>query len=458
MSTKHTKLYDILGVDPKSSLEEIKKAFKKLAIKWHPDKWSNATDQEKTTADAKFKEISEAYGILTDSKKREMYDRYGEDALKSGGGPTEMNEEDMADLFGGMGIPFGGMFGRNTRQKKLKFPNIKHEFNVTLKDVCFGTNIAFEITRYNLKKDKQPSKSDMECSDCKGSGVKLRVVQMGPGMISQQQEKCKLCNGDGICFPESFFEKKVQKFSRSVPKGIYEGETLIIENNGHELPDCYKDDFPNQERSNIVLIVHEIENEEKDTVKYSRGVDGSMFNVRTEITLQPHETICGTIIKLKYIDGNDITVKIPPGIVFTRGKSPDCVVIIPKLGTPYYRQKNTFGDLYIIVKIDTSKFLTDIANNEHKLSQLWKIMSDTNKPNNSEDKSAESTESTEPINSIPLETFIDSKEHKESVKNFHNYKRMKLNNDDNDNDDSGPNFGPRFGGNFGGQPAQCVHQ
>jgi DnaJ homolog subfamily A member 2 len=129
---KETKFYDILGVSPSASESELKKAYYKLAKTYHPDKNPDAGD--------KFKEISHAYEILSDSQKREVYDRYGEKGLSNGGGDGGMGGMDANDLFASMfgGSPFGGGGGGRRSQGPRKGKDVGHQLGVSLEDLFKG--------------------------------------------------------------------------------------------------------------------------------------------------------------------------------------------------------------------------------------------------------------------------------------------------------------------------------
>lgn len=134
---KETELYDLLEVSTEASSQEIKKAYRKLAMKYHPDK--NPGNPE---AEAKFKEIGEAYEILSDEEKRQRYDKYGKEAFKEGGG------RDPTDLFEAMfgGSPFSSFFGGNQRGPK-KTEDIVHQLEVTLEDLYNGKTSKLAVTR-----------------------------------------------------------------------------------------------------------------------------------------------------------------------------------------------------------------------------------------------------------------------------------------------------------------------
>jgi DnaJ-class molecular chaperone len=145
-----TSFYDFLGVKPDATTEELKKAFRKTALKWHPDKWVNGTEEEKHEAEEKFKKFNDIHSILNDPEKRKKYDRVGPDILKADGGSHEMSREDMEELFKEMGMPFG-FGGHRGRQKKreMKFPNVTHVIKASIADTYTGKQIIFEVVLNN---------------------------------------------------------------------------------------------------------------------------------------------------------------------------------------------------------------------------------------------------------------------------------------------------------------------
>jgi DnaJ-class molecular chaperone len=368
-----TKLYTILDIKPNATEAEIKKSFKKLALKWHPDKWASASDDEKKIAENKFKELSYAYEIIGNPEKRSTYDRFGEDAVKNDGG-REMSEEQFREMFGGqmggLGGMFGGMFGGggNEKKKEITMPNVEHVIEITLQDVYTGSSVEFEINRYNLKKGKQPTKEDIVCTECKGKGSSVHLEQFGPGMMRQSVRECKKCSGKGSMFPEAFFEKKAQKFAKKIPKGIMDSEKIIIDNKGHEVPSCFKDKFPGQERTDIVLTISEKQNCTIDGHTYVRGANGSPFNLALNLTIEPHEAICGGYRNIPFLGGQNICIKIPSGIIFEKQH----IVVVPKMGLPYYKQPDAFGELFVILEVNTN-FKPD----KTKLSEIWNILTNT---------------------------------------------------------------------------------
>ena len=235
-----TKLYDILGVPSDAANEDIKKAYRKLAMKWHPDKWQKATEAEKQEANEQFKKISSAYEILCDEEKREMYDRYGE--VDNQGGNPNMNADIFRDMFGNMGgFNMGGFpFGQQKqKQQKIVVPNITCEVKLDMSDVYNGKTIDIEIQRYTLKKGKNPTKTKMTCEECEGRGMITKMKKLAPGMMQQIQQQCDKCNGACIIFPADCFEKEQIKISKAIPKGVFQGTKITIDNMGHEIPKSF---------------------------------------------------------------------------------------------------------------------------------------------------------------------------------------------------------------------------
>lgn len=172
MAEQQRDLYEVLGVDRNADEAAIKKAYRKLAKKYHPD--ANPGDKE---AEQKFKEATNAYGILSDSEKRRQYDQFGHAAFENGGGGFggfDFNAADMGDIFGDIfGDLFGGGARRRARSGPMKGANLRGRINITFEEAVFGCEKELEVM---LKE---------ECHVCNGSGAK-------PGT---SPETCPKCNG-----------------------------------------------------------------------------------------------------------------------------------------------------------------------------------------------------------------------------------------------------------------------
>ncbi|KAL8127715.1 hypothetical protein AgCh_014583 [Apium graveolens] len=190
--SNNTKYYEVLGVFKNVTQDELKKAYRKAAIKNHPDKGGDSD---------KFKEISHAYEVLSDPEKREIYDQYGEDALKEGmGGPGEMHDPvEMFHSFFNGASPFGHGNGRVQRQKRGE--DVVHPLKISLEDMYSGTSkklsLSHNVICSKCKCKGSKSGASMKCSGCHGSGRKVSMRQLGPSMYQQMQHPCDECKGSG---------------------------------------------------------------------------------------------------------------------------------------------------------------------------------------------------------------------------------------------------------------------
>lgn len=200
--------YTALGVPRSSSLEDIKKAYKKLALKHHPDRGG---DQEK------FKEVSEAYEVLSDPEKKQIYDLHGKEGLEAaaqGGG---------GDPFGGMHFPFdmfSNVFGGPPRARKKRKEMVLH---LTLEEVCLGKTKTIDMTRRVIDQSKVRG-----CDTCEGQGCQVRIQGMGSGMFQHEMVPCTSCRGVGKVVPDDAVTLVEEKLSIDVPPGCPEGHTFVL--------------------------------------------------------------------------------------------------------------------------------------------------------------------------------------------------------------------------------------
>ena len=235
--------YDILGVDKSAGADEIKRAYKKLAIQYHPDR--NPGDKE---AEAKFKEAAEAYEVLHDEQKRQVYDQYGEEGLKGGGmggGFTDLNDifSAFGDIFGGFGFSSGFGGGRRSQSRRVyRGRDQRLRVELTLSEVVNGCKKKFKVKNDVVCDHCHGSGSEdgqtENCPQCGGSGYVVQTQRSPFGMIRQQsvcpqcrgegtiiKSKCKHCHGEGIVPGESIVEV-------TFPAGLSEGMVLTLEGKG----------------------------------------------------------------------------------------------------------------------------------------------------------------------------------------------------------------------------------
>jgi len=348
-------LYNILNVDKNVSEQDLKKAYRKAALKYHPDR----NQGKKEEAETKFKEVSEAYEILNNPKKREIYDKFGYDMLKqmNGEAPSESPHDIFSHMFGG-----GGGFHQQGREKERE-TDIVAMINIDLEDVFNGKKINKE---YQYKKcciicdgrGVRKGASVKQCSSCNGRGVKISMMHMGP-MVQQVQRECDACQGRGTIYrPEDICNKcNMKKFviendivTIDIPRGIKSDEKLTFYNKGHE--------DEGRERGNMVLVVKVDDNE-----KFRRNGD-DLYMENVDINL--YESLVGTSLSIDYIDGEERHIKIDD--IIEPGKN----YKVGGLGMPIRDMPSVNGDLYINFKVQYPQNIEYSDENIQTLSRILK--------------------------------------------------------------------------------------
>lgn len=244
--------YDVLGVSKGASDTEIKKAYRKAAMKYHPDKFSGASEKQKKEAEDKFKEVNEAYQVLSDEQKKSQYDQFGHSAFENGGGSGGFGGggfggfEDLGDIFGSFFGGNSGGFGGYGRASRGPEPgdDLRYNIELTLEEAAKGTEKTIKYKRtVKCKKcngsGAEPDSKLHNCDKCGGSGT-IRVAQrtmLGTFQSTQEcdkchgkgkipDKKCRKCHGSGI---ETATTEKTIK----IPAGIDNGQKLRVSKFGN---------------------------------------------------------------------------------------------------------------------------------------------------------------------------------------------------------------------------------
>lgn len=225
--------YDILGVSRDADSSTIKRAFRKLAVKYHPDK--NPGDK---TAEKMYVELNNAYEVLSDQSKRNRYDMYGEEGLKNAG-QSDDDEDDGHDFFGGM---FGGFGGRRRRrQQERRVHDVVIPLSVDLETLYNGGVIEAQHKRRTICNSWSDCES--KCPRCQGRGVIIQTRQIGPGFVQQIQTACPACGGKGkigkecnSC-PHGQFEEVENQLLIDIERGMTDGNRITFEQQTDEVPD-----------------------------------------------------------------------------------------------------------------------------------------------------------------------------------------------------------------------------
>jgi len=360
--------YDILGVTRKSTPEEIKKAYRSLAMKYHPDR-----NQGDKAAEGKFKEASEAYQILSDPKKKSSYDQFGHSAFEGGAGGGAGGFDFGGFESGGFSDIFDDFFGdfmgsgRSGRSSKKSRSNrgsdLKINLEITLEEAYLGKKQIINLSS-NEKCGKcsgsgaEPGSKPKKCSTCDGYG-KVRTQQ---GFFTLQQT-CPNCGGDGEMLSNpckdckgSGANKTKKNLSIQIPKGVDDGTQIRLSEKGDA-------GYRGGSDGDLYVFI---------SVKKHAIFQRSEENLYYKLPISMIDAALGTEIEVPTIDGGKSKVKIPAGT--QSGKQ----FRLKGKGMPILRQDN-FGDLYL----ETNIIIPDFLSKEQKeLLEKLKLLEDKN--NNSE--------------------------------------------------------------------------
>ena len=356
--------YEVLGVEKSASADEIKKAYRKMAIKYHPDK--NPGDKE---AEEKFKEAAEAYDVLSNPDKKSRYDQFGHAGMGgAAGGGFNAGGFSMEDIFSQFGDIFGGGFGgfggfgggRSRGPRVQKGSDIRIRVKLSLKEIVHGVEKKVRINKMvqcpECNGKGAASEADIKtCETCHGSGVVAKVVQTMFGHM-QSQSVCPTCNGEGKVIAKpckkcsgSGLVKDSEEISFKIPAGVAQGMQLTVQGKGN----AAKSGGINGDL--LVLIEEEADKE------LQRDGNDLIYSLFVSVP----DAILGTTAEVPSVDGK-LRIKIEPGtqsgkILRLRGK-----------GVPDINGYGS-GDLLVYVQVWIPK-----STSAEERAQLEKMRSSAN--------------------------------------------------------------------------------
>lgn len=342
MTTGKKDYYDVLQVGRGASDEDIKKAFRKLALEYHPDR------NKKEGAEEKFKEVNEAYQVLSDPNKRATYDRYGHAATASGG-----RGFDGSDTFSGFGdifdAFFSGGFGPNTQARAntaKRGADLQYTIALSFEEAVFGTDNEIEIQRMDVCSGCQgakaePGTSPETCANCKGTG-QVRRSQQGFFGQFHQVSTCNTCQGVGATIPHpckkcrgAGRERRTRRLMVSVPAGIEDNTQIRLSREGEA-------GVNNGRPGDLYVLVrvkpHEVFARDGVNIHYTQPI--SVF-----------QATLGATINVPTLDG-DAPLEIPAGT------QPEEVFILKGKGVPQLRGSRR-GDQLVTVEVRVPESLSD---------------------------------------------------------------------------------------------------
>ena len=357
-------LYNILGVSRKASQDEIKKAYRKLAIATHPDKNPNNREE----SEQKFKQISEAYEILSNPEKRSKYDKFGKDGINQQQPDMNGFQDIFKTMFGGGGGPGFNFNIFGDRGGGGNFENNSNDISSGIKiplSYCYtGKQMALKLIRKSFCQICEGfgsfDRKNYDCESCEGTGMTTRTIQAGP-FTQTINSPCGQCRGSKVkpgfspcpsCKGQKYVDEQIN-LDIDIPKGCLNGEMVILKNCGNVIPrNKLKND--GNTRYNVNIQVFDVAD---STTNFKRDTN-SHLNLITTIELSLAEMLCGFKKVITHMDNRNITISYG-GVL-----KPTSVIIIKGEGMC---KNNNKGDLLVNI---TVKYPVHIKNKK----QLWNCL------------------------------------------------------------------------------------
>jgi len=357
--------YEVLGLSKTATEDEIKKAYRQLAKKYHPD--ANPGDKE---AEVKFKEASEAYAVLSDGDKRRQYDQFGHSAFDGGAGGAggfDFTNMDMGDIFGDIfGDLFGGGRTRRASNGPMKGPNVRAGVRITFEEAVTGVDKELDI---NLKEEcttcggsgAKPGTGTETCKKCGGKGQVVYTQQSLFGMVRNVQS-CPDCNGTGkvikdkctVCYGRGYVHRK-KKIQVSIPAGIDNGQSIRIRDKGEP-------GVNGGERGDLLVEI---------TVARHPIFQRQEYDIFSTAPISYAKAALGGDVKISTVDG-DVLYTVKPGT------QTDTKVRLRGKGIPTLRNKQVRGDHYVTLVVQVPTKLT--ADQKELLQKFEEAMEGKSEP------------------------------------------------------------------------------